>query len=321
MEEKGEVCVTGGTGYIASWLIKRLLEHGYTVRATVRSDPSKKDMSYLTNLPRAKEKLQIFIADLRMPESFNEAINGCTGVFLVAHPMNSKEPEEVVAKTTIQATFGILRACLNSKTVKRVVYTSSVAAVLNVHDREINVVDENIWSDIDYVRELKLDESSYSASKILVEKAALDFAKKNGLDLVTLLPSLVFGPFLAPQIPSTVTPALSMILGLKDLYYAFCYPLVHVDDVASAHIFLLEYSNARGRYICSAEHKSVLEIAEFLAATYPEYPTPTLEHDINARALPRLSTKKLLDTGFKYQYGLREMFDDAIQCCKTKGLL
>ncbi|KAK6918524.1 NAD-dependent epimerase/dehydratase [Dillenia turbinata] len=273
MEEKGAVCVTGATGYVASWLIKRLLEHGYTVRATVRSDPCKKDMS----------------------------------VFLLAHPVNTKEPEEIVTKTTIQGTLGILRACLNSKTVKRVVYTSSVATVLNVRDREIGVVDENIWSDIDYVRELKLEESAYAASKVLVERTALDFAEKNGLDLVTLLPANVFGPFLAPQIPLTVTIALSMIL----------------DDVASAHIFLLEYSNARGRYICSAEHKSVLEIAEFLSATYPEYPIPTLDEvkDIKTRVLPRLSSKKLLETGFKYKYGLREMFDDAIQCCKTKGLL
>ncbi|KAF2282669.1 hypothetical protein GH714_043779 [Hevea brasiliensis] len=127
---KGLVCVTGGTGFIASWLIMRLLESGYTVRATVRPDPEhKRDVSFLTSLPGASKKLQIFQADLSIPESFEAAIKGCIGVFHVATPVDfeNKEPEEVIVKRTIDGTLGILKACLNSKTVKRVVYTSSAS--------------------------------------------------------------------------------------------------------------------------------------------------------------------------------------------------
>ncbi|KAJ0052978.1 hypothetical protein Pint_00241 [Pistacia integerrima] len=87
--EKGVVCVTGGTGFIASWLIMRLLQHEYTVRTTIRSDPEhKRDINYLTNLPGATERLHIFTADLDKPESFNEAIEGCMGVFHFAHPVD-----------------------------------------------------------------------------------------------------------------------------------------------------------------------------------------------------------------------------------------
>ncbi|KAL4325519.1 hypothetical protein GQ457_11G000950 [Hibiscus cannabinus] len=64
-EDKGTVCVTGGTGFVASWLIKALLHEGYSVHTTVRADPgNKRDLSFLTSLPGADEKLKIFTADL-----------------------------------------------------------------------------------------------------------------------------------------------------------------------------------------------------------------------------------------------------------------
>ncbi|KAJ1407213.1 hypothetical protein SESBI_24536 [Sesbania bispinosa] len=123
-EGKGRVCITGGTGFLGSWIIKKLLEDGYSVNTTIRSDPEcKRDVSFLTNLPGASQKLKFFNADLSNPESFNEAIEGCIGIFHTASPMDheEKESEEIVTKRTIDGALGILKACLNSKTVKRVV--------------------------------------------------------------------------------------------------------------------------------------------------------------------------------------------------------
>ncbi|KAL3517014.1 hypothetical protein ACH5RR_023916 [Cinchona calisaya] len=82
--EKGRVCVTGGTGFFASWLIKRLLEDGFSVNATIRSNEEHK---YFTELSGASERLTIFEADLDKPDSFDAAIQGCTGVFHVAYPI------------------------------------------------------------------------------------------------------------------------------------------------------------------------------------------------------------------------------------------
>ncbi|KAL8091846.1 hypothetical protein AgCh_034198 [Apium graveolens] len=131
--ERGGVCVTGGTGFVASWLIMRLLQHGYAVNTTVRSHPDqKKDVSYLTNLPGASERLRIFNADLDKPESFNDSIKGCVGVFHVAHNIDfeEKEDEETNTKRSINTIIRILQACLDSNTVRRVVYTSSASAVM-----------------------------------------------------------------------------------------------------------------------------------------------------------------------------------------------
>ncbi|KAH0755199.1 hypothetical protein KY290_025469 [Solanum tuberosum] len=183
-DSKGMVCVTGGTGYLASWLIMKLLQHGYSVNATIRST---QDVSYLTNLPEASQRLRIFNADMDKPESFSAAIEGCVGVFHVAHPMNygDQEIEEEKIRKAVDGTLGILWECLNSKTVKRVVYTSSRTAVV-FNDKGLDTVDESSWSDIYIMKTLKpISAASYVISKTLTEKAALEFAEKHGLDLVT----------------------------------------------------------------------------------------------------------------------------------------
>ncbi|KAL6981806.1 (3R)-2'-hydroxyisoflavanone reductase [Sarracenia purpurea var. burkii] len=325
-EEKGIVLVTGGTGYVASWLIMKLLDHGYRVRTTVRSYPdTNNDLSYLTNLPRASEKLEIFNADLAQPNSFDPVIQGCTGVFHVAHPIDfeDKEPEEVKTQRAINGTLGILRACLNSKTVKRVVYTSSASTVF-FNGKGKTVLDESDWSDIDFLRSEKNTWASYAISKTLTEKTALEFAQKEGIDLVTVIPTFINGPFICPRLPGSVCTSMAMIFGDKDQYkFLTKVEMVHIDDVASAHIFLFEYPFAKGRYICSAIDITIDKMAEFLSSKYPEYPIPTLDSlkEIERNTYSALSSKKLRDIGFKYKYGLEEIYDEAIQCCKEKGFL
>ncbi|KAK4849396.1 hypothetical protein QYF36_024317 [Acer negundo] len=255
----------------------------------------KRDLSFLTHLQGASEKLQIFNADLSDPDSFEAAIEGCTSVLHVATPVDfeGREPEEVVNQRAISGTLGILKACLKSKTIKRVVYTSS-ASTVEFSGKNVDIVDENFWSDVDYIRKFIPVLGSYMISKTLTERAALQFAEEHGLDLVTLIPSFVVGPFICPKFPSSVRTSLAMVLGNKEEYaHLMNTSMVHVDDVARAHIFLLEYPEAKG---------SDLE-------------------EIKGYKVPELSSRKLLDTGFKYKYGLDEMFDGAIQCCKEKGYL
>ncbi|KAM7476329.1 hypothetical protein LguiB_023572 [Lonicera macranthoides] len=304
------VCVTGGTGYVASWLIMRLLQHGYSVTTTIRSNPdNKKDKSFLTNLPGASERLKIFYADLDKPESFNAPIEGCIGLFHVAHPIDfdDTETEETKVNRAVNGTLGILRACLNSKTVRRVVYTSS-ACTVSFHAQELAVIDESSWSDVDFIRAKKPYGASYYISKTLTERAALDFADEYGLDLVTVIPNYIHGPFICPQCPSSVRVSLAMIFGtflqtdvikvqklIVDTVTKFSlttcvifagdlnlYELivdttyVHIDDVVSAHVFLFENPKAKGRYICNPTEIRIPidKLFEFLSARYPEYKIP-----------------------------------------------
>ncbi|EXB52642.1 hypothetical protein L484_022419 [Morus notabilis] len=287
--EKGAVCVTGGAGYIASWLIMRLLDHGYSVRTTVRSNPEhNEDPSFLKSVPGAAEKLKIFYADLDDPESFGAAIEGCVGVFHVATPVDfvNKEAEEIVTKRSVDGAIGILKACLDSKTVKKVVYTSSSSAVF-INGKNLEKMDESFWSDTDYIRTLNWPLSSYAISKALTERAVLEFSEKQGLEVVTLIPTYVVGPFICPKLPSSI----QILLDSSD--EPINIDMVHVDDVARAHIFLFEHPEAKG----SSEMK------------------------IECLKLPSVSSKKLRDSGFEFKYGVEEMFDGAIKCCKEKGYL
>ncbi|KAI6706650.1 hypothetical protein NL676_009612 [Syzygium grande] len=323
---KGAVCVTGGTGFIASWLIMRLLERGYSVRTTVRPDPDgSRDVSFLKNLPGASERLRIFTADLNDPVSFGPAIAGCVGVFHVATPVDfeDREPEPVVTKRSIEGTLGILRACLNSKTVKRVVYTSSVSAV-QLNNSNADIQDEDSWSDVESLRGMRMSGASYAISKTLTEKAVLEFGERHGLEVVRVVPPFVHGPFICPKFPLSVQNCLAMVLGNENQYWFLLrMSLVHVDDVVRAHIFLFEHPNAKGRYICSSATITIEEMSKFLSERYPEFqiPSPESLKEVKGPRFASLSSRKLLDAGFEFKYGIEDMFDGAIKCCKEKGYL
>ncbi|XP_029129762.1 vestitone reductase isoform X2 [Cajanus cajan] len=323
-ESKGRVCVTGGNGFIGSLFVKRLLEDGYSVNTTVRQNPEhRKDVSFLTSLSGASQRLQVFSADLSNPESFSSAIEGCVGVFHLATPIDfeQREPEEIVTKRCIDGALSILKACLSSNTVKRIVYTSSVAAVI-CNGKEEHVMDESFWSDLNYLRSSKMLKWSYAISKTLTEKAVLEFGEKNGLDVVTVAPALVLGPFICPKLPSSVSDALNLAFGDRDQFALNSrIPMVHVEDVVRAHIFLLEHPDPNGRYIISSCNEAVERIYELVSAKYPEFQQRTADSlkQIEGIRLPDLSSKKLIDAGFMFKYGLEEMLDDTIQCCKEKG--
>jgi nucleoside-diphosphate-sugar epimerase len=115
-----------------------------------------------------------------------------------------------VTKRTIDGALGILKARKNSKTVKRVIYTSSASAVY-WQDKEEDVMDESYWSDVNILRNLKPFAWSYSVSKTLAEKAVLEFGEQHGLDIVTLVPTFVVGPFICPKLPGSVYGSLAFL--------------------------------------------------------------------------------------------------------------
>ncbi|KAI3681620.1 hypothetical protein L6452_36422 [Arctium lappa] len=98
---------------------------------------------------------------------------------------------------------------------------------------------------------------------------------------------------------------------------------VHVDDVARAHIHLFECPNTKGRYLCSRIGFTIEEMYNLLSVRYPEYKIPNIDFlkDAEKMKIPYVSSGKLVGTGFQFKYGLEEMFDDAIDCCKRNNIL
>ncbi|CAI9781585.1 unnamed protein product [Fraxinus pennsylvanica] len=174
---------------------------------------------------------------------------------------------------SITGTLGILQTCLDSKTVKRVVYTLSAATVVD-HNKDLDLVDENVWTDVDYMSPSVNHDfaASYIIAKMLTERADLEFAEKHSLDLLTVIPTWKTGPFICSSLPGSASSSLAMIIGNKHvLKYTKIIAFVHTDDVVNAHIFLFKCPNAKGRYICSAVEITVDKLAKFLSMRYPEF--------------------------------------------------
>ncbi|KAJ0639302.1 putative cinnamoyl-CoA reductase [Helianthus annuus] len=147
------ICVTGAGGFIASWMVKLLLEKGYIVRGTVRNPDDQKN-NHLRELEGAKERLTLYKADLLDFESLREAINGCDGVFHTASPVTD-DPEQMVEPAVI-GTRNVIVAAAEAE-VRRVVFTSSIGAVYMDPNRSPDdVVDESCWSDLEFCKNTKV---------------------------------------------------------------------------------------------------------------------------------------------------------------------
>ncbi|KAK8642172.1 hypothetical protein V6N13_011529 [Hibiscus sabdariffa] len=212
-----KACVVGGTGFVASLLIKLLLEKGYAVNTTVRDRDNQKKISHLVTLQKLGD-LKIFQADLTDEGSFDTPVAGCDLVFHVATPVNfaSQDPENDMIKPAIQGVLNVLKASAKTKTVKRVVMTSSAAAVsINAVNGTELIMTEKDWTDTDFLSSAKPPTWGYPVSKTLAEKAAWKFAEENNIDLITVIPSLMTGPSLTPDVPSSICLATSLISGIK----------------------------------------------------------------------------------------------------------
>ncbi|KAJ6388100.1 hypothetical protein OIU77_026633 [Salix suchowensis] len=299
------ICVTGAGGFIASWMVKLLLD---------KADPKN---SHLRELEGAQERLTLCKADLLDYESLKEAIQGCDGVFHTASPVTD-DPEQMV-EPAVNGTKNVIIAASETK-VRRVVFTSSIGAVyMDPNNSPDTVIDESCWSDLEFCKNTK---NWYCYGKAVAEQAAWDMAEEKGVDLVVVNPVLVLGPLLQPTVNASIIHILKYLTGSAKTYANSVQAYVHVRDVALAHILVFETPSASGRYLCSESVLHRGEVVEILAKFFPEYPIPTkCSDEKNPRKQPyKFSNQKLKDLGLEFT-SVKQCLYETVKSLQEKGHL
>lgn len=324
MADAKTVLVTGASGFVASWLVKKLLEKGYTVHATIRNPEDKEKTKHLQALPNAESNLRLFEADLLTEGSFEEAMKGCGGVFHTASPVTLKSPEDgekTLVEPALNGTLNVLKTCKATPSVKRIVMTSSIAALKCRRPEgpsHFATIDESSWSDEAYMREKK---TYYALSKTLAEKEAWSFAKENGLNLITILPSLVTGKMLQPEVDESSKLVLKYVTGEIKKFPNETQGWVHVEDVADAHILVYEKPEAEGRYICSASTMHWKEVCVWLNNIDPKLPVPQECEDSEPLVMPDdISSRKILALGLRFN-NIETILRDFVADLREKGII
>ena len=284
IDKSKPVLVTGGTGYIASWIIKKLLDQGIDVHATVRNPDDSIKVDHLKAMVNSSTgKLKLFKADLLTPGSFDEAMNGCELVMHTASPFfitGIKNPEEELVRPAKEGTRNVLESANKNSTVKRIVLTSSVVAIYG-DNADISLTKNGIFTEQDWNTTSCAEHQPYPCSKMIAEKEGWKIEKKQKQwDLLTINPGLVLGPSLSKRSDSTSITTIIQIAdgtyktGVAELWTS----IVDVRDVATAHINAGYTPEAKGRHIVSSCETSILEIAKILRKKFGNnYPFPKME--------------------------------------------
>jgi dihydroflavonol-4-reductase len=230
-----KVLVTGGTGYLARWCIRLLLERGYTVHATLRDPSAEPGLRSLFADVGAAERLRVFAADLRRDEGWQEATDTCGYVLHVASPfppVQPKDPDELIVPAR-DGTLRVLRSAYEAG-VERVVVTSSSAAVRNAGvPGPGRPLTEEDWASLDNRRL-----SPYARSKVIAERAAWDYAQATGnaQRLSVVNPGALIGPLLGTRRSYSLQTIERLLHGAMPAIPRLGFAFSDVRDVADLHI-------------------------------------------------------------------------------------
>lgn len=263
------ILVTGATGYLAGVIIQQLLAKGHTVHAAVR-DPDKTEKLRYLNAIAAETSGSIcyFKADLTTPGSYAEAMAGCELVVHTASPFTLAvdDPQRDLVDPAVEGTANVLTSANETESVKRVVLTSSCAAIYgdnaDIAGMPERKLTEQVWN-----TSSSLKHNPYALSKTLAEKKAWEVAgQQQSWDLVTINPSFILGPGINPNLTGESYSTIvqfgdgTMAAGVPD----FRIGVVDVRDVAAAHILAGFTPAAQGRHILSGHDTGFPEMSSIL---------------------------------------------------------
>ncbi|KAK4751696.1 hypothetical protein SAY87_020494 [Trapa incisa] len=280
------VCVMDASGRLGSTLVKRLLRRGYTVHAAIQKQGELG--AGISDSSIDKRKLKIFRSDMFDYHSIIDALKGCSGLFYTFEPPEDQSSyDEYMAEVEVRAAHNVLEACAQIETIDKVVFTSSVTAVVwrDDHASLDADFDERHWSNINLCRKYKL---WHGLSKTLAEKAAWALAMDRGVNMVSVNGGLLLGPDLSMANP--------YLKGAAEMYEDGLLVTVDLDYLVDAHVCVFEDVSSYGRYLCFnnvlTRQEDALKLAQMLA---PGVVTPPpSEADQETKIIEqRISNKKM----------------------------
>jgi len=255
------VLVTGANGHLGNTIAQTLVQRGYAVRVSVRDVKSVQRSGLFSGL-----NVELVQADMIHREQMREAAEGMDGLFHVAAVFRhwAKDPQKEIIEPNLVGIENILFAAERAG-VKKVIYTSSVAAVGFLGTRE-HPLDESCWQ--------QKKRHPYMLAKTLAEKKAWEIAQRDGIAMVSICPGSIIGPNFT-RITPTIAPFLALLKGTLPGIPPLSLDCVDVRDVALAHILAYENPRAHGRYICDTQTFTFAELIETIARLRPSLKIPT----------------------------------------------
>lgn len=284
--KREQVLVTGASGFIGSHCVLKLLNNGYSVKGTVRSLERAENLKDIFSQHTSEiDRLEFVEADLMVDEGWDEAVKGCDYVLHVASPVPIKLPkhEDELIKPAKEGTLRVLKACITND-VKRLVLTSSIAAICYGHDEEQKIYTEADWSNIEGEGIV-----AYPKSKTIAERSAWDYlaSQDSKLEMTAVNPCVVLGPALEKDFGSSLEIVRKIMAGEMPGAPKLGWPIVDVRDVADLELLAMKSPNAAGnRYICAGETMWMSEIGEVLKRDFPDF-----KKKISTRTLPNWLVK------------------------------
>lgn len=263
----GTALVTGGSGYIAGFLIRQLIDKGWTVNTTVRNLKREREVRGWLNVDNAR--LHFFAADLENDAGWADAMAGCSHVAHVASPFPLDVPKHA-DELVIPAREGALRALRFARAAgaRRFILTSSMAAIAYGHGKGRDIYNEADWTNLDNPEVMP-----YPRSKTVAERAARDWVAAEGGDMefASVNPAAVFGPLLSDDLSTSIELVKQLLEGKVPMCPDVGFGIIDVRDVADMHYRALTVDGIRNdRFVCSGPFLKFIDVANILTTNLGE---------------------------------------------------
>uniref|UniRef100_A0A5B7AMJ5 Putative tetraketide alpha-pyrone reductase 1-like n=2 Tax=Davidia involucrata TaxID=16924 RepID=A0A5B7AMJ5_DAVIN len=292
------VCVMDASGRLGSTLVERLLQRGYTVHAAVQNHGELQ--SDKKGLCCDNKRLRVFNSDPLDYQSIMDALKGCCGLFYCFEPLSDHSAyDEYMAEVEVRAAHNVLEACAQTDTIEKVLFTSSVTAVIWKDHRNTlpSDVDEKNWSDATFCKKFKL---WHALSKTLAEKTAWALAMDRGVNMVSINGGLLVGPDLTITNP--------YLKGAAEMYEDGVFVTVDLRFMVDAQICVYEDISSYGRYLCFNHvvnsNKEAFKLAHTLCPPSASSPPHNSLEDSRVYQ-QRISNKKLNKLMVDFDNGLQ----------------